>query len=135
MIDRMRRCSVGWARAFEYKSYTSMPFLFLLREGRWYASKTLVSSKLVRLTANLTTSPLHYFASEGWSAPTSGSGRLPPPATEEEVTRAIILQTVVRTVDFLRMYWKYECGVLAFLAVLLYMPKAGKKKAKKAKET
>lgn len=60
---------------------------------------------------------------------------MPPPATEEEVTRTIILQTVVRTVDFVRMYWKYECGVLAFLAVLLYMPKAGKKKAKKAKET
>ena len=132
MIDRMRRCAVGWARAFEYKSYTSMPFVFLLREGRWYAAKTLVASKLNRITANLTTDPLHYFAEEGWAAPTSGSGRLPPPATDEEVTRAVVIQTFVRTVDLLRLYWKYELAFLAFLAVLGYMPRA---KPRSRKET
>mmetsp|Transcript_13830 Transcript_13830/g.16665 ORF Transcript_13830/g.16665 Transcript_13830/m.16665 type:complete len:253 (+) Transcript_13830:114-872(+) len=137
MLDAYIHRSIGWADQFKFKHYQVLPHLYYLRDGKWYASKTLAGAKLLKSTSGNNIDPLLFFADKGWEM--AQSGELPPAASKEEMRRCQILRAVVKAVILLRRQMSNEAWVLScvvFCAVMFVMGDATEedKAAKKAKK-
>jgi len=132
-LDGMSDASIGWRRLMDFKPYNMFPFLFYLRDGKWFASKSLSATKLLKTTANQTTDVLHFFAEEGWKMGTSG--KLPPATDNEEIRRVAIIKAIVRSIEYLHelLEPKYWIGGCAAIIILAYLTAEPEKKAAKSK--